>query len=72
MSNELEATKMKLRMAEDKLSQPSPHLIQLENEMTDMKIQHRLAIQKVFGYIPSQSSWTKFLLPTKMVLKTEN
>jgi len=45
ISNELEASKVKLRIAEDKLSRPSPHLIQLQNEMADMKVQHRLAIQ---------------------------
>ena len=47
ISNELEASKVKLRIAEDKLSRPSPHLIQLQNEMADMKVQHRLAIQLV-------------------------
>ena len=47
LSNELEATKMKLRISEQKLEQPSPHLIQLQNEMADLKIQHRLAIQQV-------------------------
>nr|CAG4634729.1 EOG090X04IO [Alona affinis] len=46
MSNELEATKMKLRASEQKLEQPSPHLVQLQNEMADLKVQHRLAIQQ--------------------------
>nr|CAG4642449.1 EOG090X04IO [Evadne anonyx] len=46
LSNELEASKMKLRVSEDKLSRPSLHLIQLQNEMADMKVQHRLAIQQ--------------------------
>nr|CAG4641620.1 EOG090X04IO [Eurycercus lamellatus] len=46
ISNELEATKMKLRASEQKLEQPSPHLVQLQNEMADLKIQHRLAIQQ--------------------------
>ena len=44
LSNELEATKMKLRTAEQKLEQPSPLLIQLQDEMADLKAQHRLAI----------------------------
>lgn len=47
LSNELEASKVKLQIAEEKLSRPSPHLIQLQNEMADMKVQHRLAIQQV-------------------------
>nr|CAG4650087.1 EOG090X04IO [Sida crystallina] len=46
LSNELEATKMKLRSAEQKLEQPSPLLVQLQNEMADMRMQHRLAIQR--------------------------
>nr|SVE75694.1 EOG090X04IO [Daphnia hispanica] len=46
MSNELESTKMKLFATEQKLQQPSSHLMQLQNEMADLKIQHRLAIQQ--------------------------
>nr|SVE73496.1 EOG090X04IO [Daphnia atkinsoni] len=46
LSNELESTKMKLFAAEQKLLQPSAHLMQLQNEMADLKIQHRLAIQQ--------------------------
>nr|CAG4650901.1 EOG090X04IO [Simocephalus serrulatus]SVE94179.1 EOG090X04IO [Simocephalus serrulatus] len=46
LSNELESTKMKLFTAEQKLQQPSTHLLQLQNEMVDLKIQHRLAIQQ--------------------------
>lgn len=46
LSNELESTKMKLRSAEEKLQQPSPLLVQLQNEMADVKVQHRLAIQQ--------------------------
>lgn len=38
---------MKLRLSEKKLEQPSPHLIQLQDEMADLKVQHRLAIQQV-------------------------
>lgn len=38
---------MKLRTAEQKLEQPSPHLVQLQEEMADLKVQHRLAIQQV-------------------------
>ncbi|XP_046653536.1 GRIP and coiled-coil domain-containing protein 1-like [Daphnia pulicaria] len=45
LSNELESTKMKLFAAEQKLQQPS-HLMQLQNEMADLKIHHRLAIQQ--------------------------
>nr|CAH0098978.1 unnamed protein product [Daphnia galeata] len=45
LSNELESTKMKLIAAEQKLQQPS-HLMQLQNEMADLKIHHRLAIQQ--------------------------
>lgn len=37
---------MKLRSAEEKLQQPSPLLVQLQNEMADVKVQHRLAIQQ--------------------------
>jgi hypothetical protein len=37
---------MKLFAAEQKLQQPS-HLMQLQNEMADLKIHHRLAIQQV-------------------------
>lgn len=47
LSNELEASKTKLRISQEKLSRPSPHFIQLQNEMADMKVQHRLAIQQV-------------------------
>nr|SVE74123.1 EOG090X04IO [Daphnia barbata] len=46
LSNELESTKMKLVAAEEKLQQPSSHLVQLQNEIADLKIQHRLAIQQ--------------------------
>nr|SVE71618.1 EOG090X04IO [Daphnia similis] len=46
LSNELESTKMKLFSAEKKLQEPSSHLVQLQNEMADLKIQHRLAIQQ--------------------------
>nr|SVE74696.1 EOG090X04IO [Daphnia carinata] len=46
LSNELESTKMKLFSAEQKLQEPSSHLLQLQNEMADLKIQHRLAIQQ--------------------------
>ncbi|XP_057368005.1 GRIP and coiled-coil domain-containing protein 1-like [Daphnia carinata] len=46
LSNELESTKMKLFTAEQKLQEPSSHLVQLQNEMADLKIQHRLAIQQ--------------------------
>nr|SVE88577.1 EOG090X04IO [Daphnia sinensis] len=46
LSNELESTKMKLFSAEQKLQEPSSHLVQLQNEMADLKIQHRLAIQQ--------------------------
>nr|SVE84198.1 EOG090X04IO [Daphnia pulex] len=45
LRNELESTKMKLFAAEQKLQQPS-HLMQLQNEMADLKIHHRLAIQQ--------------------------
>nr|SVE83601.1 EOG090X04IO [Daphnia pulex] len=45
LSNELESTKMKLFAAEQKLQQPS-HLMQLQNEMADLKMHHRLAIQQ--------------------------
>lgn len=43
---------MKLLSAEQKLQQPTIHLMQLQNEMTDLKIQHRLAIQQVFVSMP--------------------
>lgn len=46
LSNELESTKMKLFSAEQKLQEPSSHLVRLQNEMADLKIQHRLAIQQ--------------------------
>nr|SVE81256.1 EOG090X04IO [Daphnia magna] len=46
LSNELESTKMKLFSAEQKLHEPSSHLVRLQNEMADLKIQHRLAIQQ--------------------------
>lgn len=38
---------MKLLASDQKLQQPSPHFLQLQNEMADLKIQHRLAIQQV-------------------------
>ena len=38
---------MKLIAAEQKLQQPSSHLVQLQNEMADLKIQHRMAIHQV-------------------------
>ena len=47
MSNKLNAARMKLELSEEKLRQPSPLLIQLQNEMAEMKAQHRLAIQQV-------------------------
>ena len=48
LSNELNAARMKLELSEEKLRQPSPLLIQLQNEMAEMKAQHRLAIQQVY------------------------
>jgi len=44
VSNELEATRRKLRRAEAKTKETPPFLLQLQEEMANMKLQHQAAI----------------------------
>ena len=47
VSNELEATRRKLRRAEAKTKETPPFLLQLQEEMANMKLQHQAAIFEV-------------------------
>jgi DNA repair exonuclease SbcCD ATPase subunit len=47
VSNELEATRRKLKRAEAKTKETPPFLLQLQEEMTNMKLQHQAAIFEV-------------------------
>jgi len=50
VSNELEATRRKLKRAEAKTKETPPFLLQLQEEMANMKLQHQAAIFEVVSF----------------------
>ena len=47
-------------------------IIALETNLIENQTSVKKLVSNIIHTVPSQSSWTIFLLPTEMVLKTEN
>ncbi|CAH1791289.1 unnamed protein product [Owenia fusiformis] len=46
MNEEMETVRRRLKQSEEKASEPSPLLLQLQTEMAEMKAHHRIAVQQ--------------------------